>query len=296
MNRAPSPRDPWWEEHQRTCGGTYTKIKEPDGYGQSKSQKRDDGASGSNSNKGKVGGRGESGGGTGSRNIKDMFKKMVDGKDSSTGQQLPPVFRTDSSDVIAFEGSGYTLSQGSSSSSMLREKMLEAAEKRIRASKQRGVKSVAGTKRKISTSGQSKGSHDIRDFTSANNSGGGRPVIKRPKLSSTDSDCILLDPVSSHSTKTDIHSNTPPCKQSGSSGDSSNNDVIDLSDDLHGVNPTLHDTDLISLDDSDEDDVGGLKMCPVCGRTDIPAAIINAHVVVCLDEEIESTIVGSDHL
>ncbi|KAF3703053.1 SprT-like domain-containing protein [Channa argus] len=33
MNRAPSSLDPWWEDHKRTCGGTYTKIKEPEGYG-----------------------------------------------------------------------------------------------------------------------------------------------------------------------------------------------------------------------------------------------------------------------
>ncbi|XP_038159623.1 DNA-dependent metalloprotease SPRTN [Cyprinodon tularosa] len=32
MNRAPSSLDPWWGDHQRTCGGTYTKIKEPEGY------------------------------------------------------------------------------------------------------------------------------------------------------------------------------------------------------------------------------------------------------------------------
>lgn len=32
MNRAPSRLDPWWEDHQRTCGGTYTKVKEPEGY------------------------------------------------------------------------------------------------------------------------------------------------------------------------------------------------------------------------------------------------------------------------
>lgn len=33
MNRAPSSLDPWWEDHKRTCGGTYTKVKEPEGYG-----------------------------------------------------------------------------------------------------------------------------------------------------------------------------------------------------------------------------------------------------------------------
>uniref|UniRef100_UPI00398EA067 DNA-dependent metalloprotease SPRTN n=1 Tax=Pristiophorus japonicus TaxID=55135 RepID=UPI00398EA067 len=32
MNRAPSARDPWWAEHQRICGGTYTKVKEPENY------------------------------------------------------------------------------------------------------------------------------------------------------------------------------------------------------------------------------------------------------------------------
>ncbi|CAI9614830.1 unnamed protein product [Staurois parvus] len=30
MNRAPSAHDPWWADHQRTCGGTFTKVKEPE--------------------------------------------------------------------------------------------------------------------------------------------------------------------------------------------------------------------------------------------------------------------------
>uniref|UniRef100_H3C7U5 DNA-dependent metalloprotease SPRTN n=2 Tax=Tetraodon nigroviridis TaxID=99883 RepID=H3C7U5_TETNG len=33
MNRAPSALDPWWEDHRSTCGGTYVKVKEPEGYG-----------------------------------------------------------------------------------------------------------------------------------------------------------------------------------------------------------------------------------------------------------------------
>lgn len=44
-NRAPSAHDPWWAEHQKSCGGTYVKVKEPESY----SQKR----------KGKAGGTGE---------------------------------------------------------------------------------------------------------------------------------------------------------------------------------------------------------------------------------------------
>ncbi|KAG7263194.1 hypothetical protein CRUP_020498 [Coryphaenoides rupestris] len=38
MNRAPSPRDPWWGQHQMSCGGTYHKVKEPEGYGKKKSK------------------------------------------------------------------------------------------------------------------------------------------------------------------------------------------------------------------------------------------------------------------
>lgn len=30
MNRAPSPRDFWWDEHQRTCNGSYVKVREPE--------------------------------------------------------------------------------------------------------------------------------------------------------------------------------------------------------------------------------------------------------------------------
>ena len=36
MNRAPSQNDTWWADHQRTCGGRYRKVKEPDGYGDKK--------------------------------------------------------------------------------------------------------------------------------------------------------------------------------------------------------------------------------------------------------------------
>lgn len=31
-NRAPSAHDYWWTEHQKTCGGTFIKVKEPENY------------------------------------------------------------------------------------------------------------------------------------------------------------------------------------------------------------------------------------------------------------------------
>ncbi|KAL4649151.1 sprT-like domain-containing protein Spartan [Arapaima gigas] len=39
MNRAPSARDPWWDDHKHSCGGTFIKIKEPENYG--KKDKKD---------------------------------------------------------------------------------------------------------------------------------------------------------------------------------------------------------------------------------------------------------------
>ena len=43
MNRAPSKNDTWWARHQQTCGGTYTKVKEPENYGKKKKNKEKDG-------------------------------------------------------------------------------------------------------------------------------------------------------------------------------------------------------------------------------------------------------------
>ncbi|KAJ7342248.1 hypothetical protein JRQ81_009946 [Phrynocephalus forsythii] len=39
MNRAPSANDFWWSEHQQTCGGTFTKIKEPEDYSKKDKEK-----------------------------------------------------------------------------------------------------------------------------------------------------------------------------------------------------------------------------------------------------------------
>ncbi|XP_077504941.1 DNA-dependent metalloprotease dvc-1-like [Amblyomma americanum] len=40
MNRPPSDYDRWWADHQRNCGGTFTKIREPDPKG-SKGKRKD---------------------------------------------------------------------------------------------------------------------------------------------------------------------------------------------------------------------------------------------------------------
>ena len=32
MNRAPGANDKWWASHQKRCGGSFVKIKEPEGF------------------------------------------------------------------------------------------------------------------------------------------------------------------------------------------------------------------------------------------------------------------------
>lgn len=40
MNRAPAPRDHWWNDHKVSCGGTFHKIKEPESYSKKKETKK----------------------------------------------------------------------------------------------------------------------------------------------------------------------------------------------------------------------------------------------------------------
>lgn len=92
MNRAPSHLDPWWEDHRRTCGGTYTKVKEPEGYGKKKSGKKDKTAPSSS---------------------KSGSEKTESSKPSASGSQ-------DIRNIIPFTGKGFILggkSQTSTSSS-----------------------------------------------------------------------------------------------------------------------------------------------------------------------------------
>lgn len=39
MNRAPSAQDFWWSDHQQTCGGTFSKVKEPENYSKKSKEK-----------------------------------------------------------------------------------------------------------------------------------------------------------------------------------------------------------------------------------------------------------------
>ena len=81
MNRAPSPRDTWWADHERTCGGKYTKIKEPENYGAKKSSKSKQGKS--DAEAAAVKGKGHVLGGSYSGALPRFFKRKT--RDSDAG-------------------------------------------------------------------------------------------------------------------------------------------------------------------------------------------------------------------
>ncbi len=68
INRAPSSRDPWWSNHVTSCGGTFMKIKEPEGYSEKKSRKP----------------KKDSTLGKGSKNIVDMLNNKAASTSTST--------------------------------------------------------------------------------------------------------------------------------------------------------------------------------------------------------------------
>nr|XP_046228694.1 DNA-dependent metalloprotease SPRTN [Scatophagus argus] len=112
MNRAPSALDPWWEDHRRTCGGTYTKVKEPEGYGKKgKDGKKDGKTSGS-----KASGNGKPSsaptGGSRSQDIRNVIPFsgrgfLLGGESQSSTSSSPsqkpvvPVVKTSSSSPIS---------------------------------------------------------------------------------------------------------------------------------------------------------------------------------------------------
>jgi len=81
MNRAPSPRDTWWADHERTCGGKYTKIKEPENYGAKKNSKSKQGKS--DAEAGAVKGKSHALGGSDSGALPRFFKRKI--RDSDAG-------------------------------------------------------------------------------------------------------------------------------------------------------------------------------------------------------------------
>ena len=110
MNRPPHPRDTWWPDHQRSCGGVYTKVKEPEGYGAKTGKRKkehDEAADGSASHQP-------------SKKVLtlDQLWKKTDAKsrniEASTDDSVTKLKTTDSGSL--FPGCGHLLGSSTSSS------------------------------------------------------------------------------------------------------------------------------------------------------------------------------------
>ena len=249
MNRAPSPKDPWWAEHHRTCGGTFHKIKEPEATPKGAPS----------SSKGKQSHKTAS---VGSTNIKDFFPSSS----SEAGSSSSASFGSTSSRkfVTPFAKEGHRLSGGAESIKCMRQKLAEAAEKRMKDYTYRGIQRKpslsAGGKKRDSVPGGST-AYDKRSSASKRP----RPL---PSDSDDESDCLLIpegDEVPFVSLKTD----TGAPNASTAAQETSTNTTIDL-----------------TAEDDDADPK--FKTCPVCGLRDIPTPIINCHIAQCIAELEES--------
>lgn len=101
MNRAPSANDTWWAEHQRTCGGKYVKIKEPENYK-------------------KKGKKGETDDKKQETKIKEAINKKEAPKTLDSGKTSHDTGKTNGVDiqtVIPFSGKGFVLGKSSQGSS-----------------------------------------------------------------------------------------------------------------------------------------------------------------------------------
>lgn len=101
MNRAPSANDIWWAEHQRTCGGKYVKIKEPENYK-------------------KKGKKGETDDKKQETKIKEAINKKEAPKTLDSGKTSHDTGKTNGVDiqtVIPFSGKGFVLGKSSQGSS-----------------------------------------------------------------------------------------------------------------------------------------------------------------------------------
>ena len=320
MNRAPSPRDPWWSQHQQSCGGTYEKIKEPENYRKKKGTKQ-------------------------SKDAKKISDKSMNIKKNEVGatkaESGVPV-----SDVKPFEGTGHRLTDPKDRVSgaaviiddrlSMREKMLQAAEKRqheaekCRNPAQKRPRADQGrdspTHSNVHLKKAKTANEDIRKYFSDTHTNS-KPAAKKPKLD-IDSQVIILDSADSPKIQEKPLSN--PKYQPESESDV----IIDLSEEAAGPSSAvLHDiveldrnetndsvSEVIALDDTadyderDDDDDElvevesgsdsptrptedlDFKTCPVCGMSNVPKAIINTHIAYCFDAEEESQLVDDDNL
>ena len=274
MNRPPSSKDHWWSKHQEECGGTYIKIKEPEGYqkkGKGGKEKKTDTEAGK------------------SGNIKELLEKSS----SSSSSQLPTKTtsqsptKTSSQSVTEvrtdFSSKGHVLGgKGNDVSEIFSrpsEAVAYAAQKRhSQMNESPPSKKMKGPMKDQDKNNKTK--HDSRDTSSLNHNSiilsktEGKEVTQRINIPS-----VMLNDVqhSSHTTPgqdvqlvdlTDSKETTQANKTSS----------ISLHDDApHGSSSQEQDDELIDLTVSK-------SSCPICGFSGLREELLPVHVELCLNE------------
>lgn len=277
MNRAPSSRDLWWAEHQATCGGTFIKTKEPEGYG--KKPKDSEGCGQKRSSKRKRSP-------VKSRDISTMLNKT---------SSKPRIAITGARDIVTVTNSASGVSDDEREER--RRKLAEAALKRIKDSHKRGEPTSRQSPVRKSPPVPSVVVLPPIAPTTSSSSSSRQSLVNRPSASMP------------------LHS--PVLSQGNTNSNAvANSDVIDTTlatDNTDIINTTNTSSDplilpdittptrsgnslTISLVDDDDIDDGHdhnvtmeTRQCPVCGCGDIPFPVINTHIAFCLEEmELES--------
>lgn len=291
MNRPPSSRDMWWSEHQRTCGGSYTKIREPEGYGK-RVRHRDV--------KGKVGDRGDSsskGNTVGNRDIRELLGgkgESSKGKDAKNGRQSSKGKDAKNRDI------GELLGESSKGKDAKNRDIGELGES-SKGTKDSGE--LLGSRRKSPpVTVFPSGGFILGKGTSAVGQGNLREKIlmaaekrekesvcvlkrKKPRLEHVEHVDLTVDESKLH---TDFKQEAPSIVILDASG----SDIVSVKDDSRdNSSPDLAVVDSTSLPEEWFENLEDYKTCPVCGMGNIPSAIINSHVSLCLEADEQSRIV-----
>lgn len=296
MNRAPSPQDHWWTKHETSCGGKYVKVKEPEGY-KKKASNASSASSTSRVTKAKIKAVGKD------SDIKDFFNNGSQRSDVGKGSEHSKSLfssQASSSQGHILGSSGGAKATPPANPDSLRNRLAAAAEKRLKEASGRGRGDTATCKtgHAIKSGGTRKLGSGKRLHQQTNTASG-------TSSSCTVDDCIVLNndmPVDSTSTmysgsrSTVIDLEDSPAS-SNRVASSRTSDIAPVSQAATGSCGTMIDLDdfqststhsvATTRSPAEWDDIltPGLKLCPVCGRMDIPAAIINTHITACLEED-----------
>ncbi len=251
MNRAPSSRDVWWAEHQRTCGGTFVKTREPEGYGKK-------GKNGGES-KGKAGGKATS---SGNRDLTKMLRRKVGTSSSAVASASNEKGRAEPLEELPAASK-----KPDPTNAELRQKILEAAERREKSGVKKTLSPLKTTKSAVKRT--QKGKSPLN-------------TTKRPHL---EHEVIVVG---------DCDSPLPTWPKERPRESS----TVIVQSDERTPETTIHvEEDAISSQQGDDrwfENMEDYRTCPVCGIGNIPAPIINLHISLCLDAEEMAQLIDDD--